>query len=133
MIQPDELKSVPIFACLMDLQRARIAKNAADLYVEAGEWLIREGEMPSFFVLLEGELEVEKEYGGSSKVRGRYQPGDFYGETPILLDSPTIASLRARLPARVLPLDRMLFQELIDFSPECSALIVHTLMNRGRS
>ena len=130
MIQPDELKSVPIFACLTDPQRERIAKNAADLYVQAGEWLIREGEIPSFFVLLEGELEVEKEYGGSSKVRGRYQPGDFYGETPILLDSPTIASLRARTPSRVLRLDRMLFKELIDFSPECSDIIVHTMMRR---
>ncbi len=130
MIQPDELKSVPIFACLTDPQRERIAKNAADLYVQAGEWLIREGEMPSFFVLLEGALEVEKEYGGTSKVRGSYQPGDFYGETPILLDSPTIASLRARLPSRVLRLDRMLFQELIDFSPECSDIIVHTMMKR---
>ena len=130
MIQPDELKSVPIFACLSDPQRERIAKNSADLYVQAGEWLIREGEIPSFFVLLEGELEVEKEHGGSSKVRGRYQPGDFYGETPMLLDSPTIASLRARLPSRVLRLDRMQFQELIDFSPECSDIIVHTMMKR---
>src|SRR5258708_15246458 len=86
--------------------------------------------MPSFFVLLEGGLEVEKEYGGAGTVRGRYVPGDFYGETPILLDSPTIASLRAHLPSRVLRLDRMLFQELIDFSPECSDIIVHTMMKR---
>ena len=130
MIHPDELKSVPIFSCLTDLQRERIAKGAADLFVQPGEWLIREGEMPSFFVLLEGELEVEKEYGGAGTVRGRYVPGDFYGETPILLDSPTIASLRAHLPSRVLRLDRMLFQELIDFSPECSDIIVHTMMKR---
>jgi hypothetical protein len=45
--------------------------------------------------LVDGVLEVEKELGGASQVRGRYQPGDFYGEIPILLDSPTIASLRA--------------------------------------
>jgi hypothetical protein len=41
MVQPDTLKSVPIFACLTDLQRERIAKNAAELIVQAGEWLIR--------------------------------------------------------------------------------------------
>jgi thioredoxin reductase (NADPH) len=100
MIQPEELKRVPIFACLTDVQRERIAQNAADLRVEKGEWLIREGEVPSFFVLLEGVLEVEKEYGGASQVRGRYQPGDFYGETPILLDSPpSRRSVRTHLPA----------------------------------
>jgi thioredoxin reductase (NADPH) len=71
MIQAEELKQVPIFACLTDGQRERIAQNAADLRLQKGEWLIREGEVPSFFVLLEGVLEVEKEYGGASQVRGR--------------------------------------------------------------
>ena len=130
MIQPEELKQVPIFACLTDGQRERIAQNAADLRVQKGEWLIREGEVPSFFVLLEGVLEVEKEYGGASQVRGRYQPGDFYGETPILLDSPTIASLRAHAPSRVLRMDRMQFKELLDSSAECASTIVHTMTQR---
>jgi thioredoxin reductase (NADPH) len=130
MIQPDELKQIPIFACLTDGQRGRIAQNAADLRVQKGEWLIREGEVPSFFVLLEGVLEVEKEYGGASQVRGRYLPGDFYGETPILLDSPTIASLRAQAPSRVLRMDRMQFKELLDSSAECASTIVHTMTQR---
>jgi len=130
MIQPEELKQVPIFACLTDGQRERIAQNAADLRVQKGEWLIREGEVPAFFVLLEGVLEVEKEYGGASQVRGRYQPGDFYGETPILLDSPTIASLRAHAPSRVLRMDRMQFKELLDSSAECASTIVRTMTQR---
>jgi thioredoxin reductase (NADPH) len=71
------LKAIPIFACLTDALRQRIAQNAADLYVQEGEWLIHEGEAPWFFVLLDGSLEVEKEFGGASEVRGRYQPGDF--------------------------------------------------------
>jgi len=107
MIQPDELTPVPIFACLTDMQRERTAQNAADLRLQAGEWLIREGEVPWFFVLLEGALDLQKEYGGSSQAIRYYRPGDFFGETPILLDSLTIASLRAREPSRVLRLDRM--------------------------
>jgi thioredoxin reductase (NADPH) len=130
MIQPEELKNVPIFACLTDAQRERIARNAADLHVQAGEWLVREGEVPWFLVLLEGALDVEKEYGGSGQVRGQYLPGDFYGETPILLDSPTIASLRAREASRVIKLDRLQFNELIDSSPECSSLILQTMTKR---
>jgi len=131
MIRPDELKVFPIFACLTDAQRERIAQNAAELYVQPGEWLIHEGEVPSFFVLLDGVLEVQKEYGGSQRgVTMRYQPGDFYGEIPILLDSPTIASLRAHEPSRVIRLDRMQFKELIDSSPECSSLIVQVMTKR---
>ena len=63
-------------------------------------------------------------------MRGRYQPGDFYGETPILLDSPTIASLRAHAPSRVLRMDRMQFKELLDSSAECASTIVHTMTQR---
>jgi thioredoxin reductase (NADPH) len=130
MIHPDELKSVPIFACLTDAQRERIAQNAADLYVEPGEWVVREGELPYFFVLLQGSLNVEKEYGGTTLERGSLVPGDFFGETPLLIEALTLASLRAHEPSRVLRLDRMLFKELIDASPECSNLIVQVMMRR---
>lgn len=130
MITPDELKPFPIFACLTDSQRLRIAQSAADINLQKGEYLIREGELPWFFVLIEGSLDMEKEYGGSSKIRGRYQPGDFYGETPILLDSLTIASLRAREPSRVIRLDQIMFKELIGASAQCSSLIVQTMMKR---
>ena len=52
-------------------------------------------------------LEVQKEFGGSLRgVTIRYQPGEFYGEIPILLDSTTIASLRAHESSRVIRLDR---------------------------
>ena len=49
MIEADGLKQVPIFACLTDAQRVRFAHTAAELHVQDGEWLIREGEAPWFF------------------------------------------------------------------------------------
>jgi thioredoxin reductase (NADPH) len=130
MIQPDELKAIPFFACLSDELRHRVAQNAADLYVPKGDWLIREGEVPWFFVLLEGCVEIEKGHRGTSDASWQYSPGDFFGETSILLDSPTIASLRAHEASRVVRLDRMLFKELIDSSPECSNLVVQVMMKR---
>ena len=130
MIHPEELQNIPLFKCLTDPQRQRLAASVAELNVQAGEWIIREGETPSFFVLLAGALDLEKEYGGASKVRGQYKPGDFYGETPILLDAPTIASLRATEPSRLIRLDRNQFKELIDSSTECTNLVVQTMTKR---
>ena len=130
MINPEDLQSIPLFSCLTDRQRQRLAANVAELNVQAGEWIIREGETPSFFVLLAGALDLEKEYGGASKVRGQYKPGDFYGETPILLDAPTIASLRATEPSRLIRLDRNQFKELIDSSADCTNLVVQTMTKR---
>ncbi len=130
MIQANELEKIPLFRCLSEPQRQRLAANVAELNVQAGEWIIREGETPSFYVLLEGALDLEKEYGGPSRVRGQYKPGDFYGETPILLDAPTIASLRATEPSRLVRLDRNQFKELIDSSTECANLVVQTMTKR---
>jgi thioredoxin reductase (NADPH) len=130
MIHPEELQAIPFFACLSEELRHRVAQNAADLHVQKDEWLIREGEVPWFFVLLEGCVEIEKEHRGKSDSSWQCYPGDFFGETSILLDSPTIASLRANEPSRVVRLDRMLFKELIDSSPECSNLVVQVMMKR---
>jgi thioredoxin reductase (NADPH) len=130
MIRADELEKIPLFRCLSHAQRERLAGNAAELNVQAGEWIVREGEIPFFFVLLQGALDLEKEYGGESRVRGQYKVGDFYGETPILLDAPTIASLRATEPSRLIRLDRNQFKELIDSSSECANLVVQTMTKR---
>lgn len=130
MICSADLENVPLFRCLSESHRQRLAASVAELNVQAGEWIVREGETPSFFVLLQGALDVEKEYGGASRVRGQYKPGDFYGETPLLLDAPTIASLRATVPSRLVRLDRNQFKELIDSSPECANLVVQTMTKR---
>ncbi len=130
MIQVEELKGIPIFDCLSDAQRARLAQTAADVYVREGEWLIREGEVPWFFVLLEGSLDVTKEFAGTERTVNTYHRGDFFGEVPILLTSPAIASLRAKTFSRVARLDKLQFKELIDSSPECSSIILQTMTRR---
>ncbi|MEO7029536.1 MAG: FAD-dependent oxidoreductase [Acidobacteriaceae bacterium] len=130
MIQADELKGVPIFGCLTDVQRVRLAQSAADIVVQKDEWLIREGDPPWFFVLLHGALDVVKSYGGTDRVVNKYQPGDFFGEIPILMGSASIAGLRGRESSRVVRLDPLQFKELIDSSDECSAIIMKMMTSR---
>jgi thioredoxin reductase (NADPH) len=130
MINPGELKSFPLFACLSEQRLQEVAESAAELSVHAGEWIIREGEMPSFFVLLQGSLTCEKDYGGTHKVKARYVPGDFYGEIPILLDSVAIASLQATEPSRILRLDRIQFKDMIGSSRRCNEIVVEVMTRR---
>jgi hypothetical protein len=42
MIHPEELQNIPLFKCLTDPQRQRLAANVAELNVQAGEWIIYE-------------------------------------------------------------------------------------------
>jgi len=113
MITADELRDLPLFESLSNEWRQKIAETAAELSVPSGEWIVREGETPSFFVLLNGSLICEKDYGGTNKVSAPYVPGDFYGEIPILLDSVAIASLKSTSPSRLLRLDRVQFKDMI--------------------
>jgi thioredoxin reductase (NADPH) len=126
----DELRQLPLMSCLPESQLQRVARAAADLQLNAGEWLIREGEEPWFFLLVSGHLDLLKVLGGKQQVVGAYKTGDFFGEVPLLLGAPSFASLRAKEPSRVLKLDRILFKELLDSSKDCRALVMETMTKR---
>ena len=130
MIYPQDLRGFPIFDCLSESQREWISQKAADLRLQPGEWLIREGEVPWFFVLLEGRATLSKEVLGELRELHEYKPGEFFGEVPILLGAPSFAAVRAKTPARVARFERQQLQELIRESPDCSALILQTMSNR---
>jgi thioredoxin reductase (NADPH) len=130
MISADELKAIPIFACLDDAERQRFAERAADVRLQENDWLIREGETASFFILLEGKLQLLKDILGRSKELNHYKPGDFFGEVPILLGAPSFASIQATSKARVARFDAQLLFELVQTSAACSALILQTMTDR---
>jgi thioredoxin reductase (NADPH) len=132
MFTVDELRQAKIFACLSEAECARLAQIVADVRIEPGEWLIREGETPWFFVLFEGRLRIVKDILGRQTEFEQYdyQEGDFLGEVPLLLGSPVFASVRTLTPCRLARLDRQQFQHLIQDSKEASALILQTLNER---
>ena len=92
MIAAVELLEIPIFGCLEESERQRFAERAADVRLDDGEWLIREGEVPYFFVLLEGRLQLLKDILGKSTDLHQYKIGEFFGEIPILLGAPAFAA-----------------------------------------
>ena len=105
-------------------------QSAADIHLTAGEWLVHEGELPAFFVLLSGDLEVTKVVGGTEQVINQYHPGDYFGEVPLLLGSTILANLRALNDVRVLRLEAADFQGLIARSEKLAAHLVQTMTRR---
>jgi thioredoxin reductase (NADPH) len=132
MISPTELQTIPIFACLDGADRQRFAARAADVRLQPGEWLIREGEVPYFFVLLEGQVQVVKDILGRTQDVFEYKTGDFFGEVPILMGAPSFAGVRAKddAKARVARFDAQQLLELVQTSAACSALILQTMTDR---
>ena len=54
MLTCSELKKIPLFACLNNVNLVWLSQQAADLYLKPGEYLIHEGEPTPFFAVMEG-------------------------------------------------------------------------------
>jgi len=130
MITSEDLERIPVFAGVDEQERRRLARRAADIRLEPGEWLIREGEDPRFFVILEGELEVFKDIVGQRRDLGRAVAGEVSGETPIFMGASQTVSLRALTHCRVARFERQQLQELVRDSPSAGDLIFQTMSSR---
>lgn len=113
------IRRIPIFAPLPAPAIERLMLHFAELDVEAGTVLIREGEAGDrFYVIVEGEAVVTR--GGEHVVdRG---PGDYMGEIALLRDVPRTASVTATTPLRLLALDRDPFLEAVTGHPQTREL-----------
>ena len=78
--------------------RPRLAARVADVRPARGGWLIHEGEQPSFFLLIEGSLEVRKVVHGQERRITELHQGDYFGELP-----PAAGVAGDREPARSSP------------------------------
>jgi len=132
MFTLDELRQAKIFACLDEATCVQLTKIAADVRLEPGEWLFREGETPWFCVIFEGRLRIVKDILGKQTEFAEYDfvDGDFLGEMPLLLGTPLFSSVRAQTPCRIARLDKQQFHQLIRDSKEASAMILQTLSER---
>ena len=108
----------------------KLAEKSADVRLCANEWLIREGEMPYFYVLFEGSVVVVKEINGREEELKRFKAPEFFGEVPIFLGAPSLASVQAQEPSRILRLSTLQLKYLVDKVPEAGALILKTLSDR---
>jgi signal transduction histidine kinase len=99
--------------------------------LSAGEILLSEGEPADFwYVLLEGELQVTKNMADQEALLNIYQPGTFFGEVPILLDTPYVMIVRALTPSYLLRLGKDCFWHMVTTYPAVSQAILQMMAQR---
>jgi thioredoxin reductase (NADPH) len=132
MFTLEELRQAKIFACLDESECARLAHTIADVRLKPGEWVFREGAPAWFYVLLEGSVRIVLDVHGKQTEFPEYElkPGEFLGEVPLLLGTPTFGSLRAQTSCRIARLDKQQFHHLIRDSKEARTMILETLGER---
>lgn len=100
MITVAELRAVPLFAALPDDQAGALAARLGDVRLREGDWLIHEGEQPSFYMVVEGSLEMRKVVHGIERRLDEYGVGTYFGELRLLPGAPAVANIRAQTPRR---------------------------------
>jgi CRP/FNR family cyclic AMP-dependent transcriptional regulator len=100
-VDPNRLRSLPLFADVSDEELSQIATFAQEISVEAGRELVREGDFSyEFMAIEEGEAEVTR-HGEHIADLG---PGDFFGEMGLLEKTLRNATVTAKTPMQLVTL-----------------------------
>jgi thioredoxin reductase (NADPH) len=121
MLSEDELLNIPLFSTLGQNELNYLARTVPDIYVMPGEYVVHEGESRALIVVVAGKFEVTKVMDGLERVIANRLPGTLFGEVPIVLNSPFLASLRALEKSRVIRIEPKVYHTLAATAPEVSA------------
>jgi CRP-like cAMP-binding protein len=116
------LNRAALFAGVHDHALAEIAQIVVETGFEAGETIMREGDLESWmFILVEGSARVD--VGGIEVAR--LQPGASVGELAVLDPAPRAATVTALTPGLLFRIDHATFREVMEEQPAVmSALVV---------
>ena len=127
------------WACLLvfprDLAFVRIqqTERVSHAHYDAGDFIIRKGEPPTnFYVLEQGEVEVLRSQNGSDgEVVAVLGSGSFFGERALLGNRPRVMSIRARTPVEVLVMGKNVFTQISGALAPLRDALAQTLNRRA--
>ena len=121
------LRNVPVLADLSDELLEGLSRQAREMHVAAGEWILHEGEQAgSVFIIRSGRVEVVDERPPETLIRV-LRRGDVLGELALLRRSTRSASARARRDTELLELTRDAFEALIRDAPDFALALVRSI------
>lgn len=124
------LARVPLFARCTSRDLELVASRADEVDVPAGRRLVSQGQPgDAFYVLLEGEADVEVD-GGRRSVLG---PGDFFGEISMLDRGPATATVTTSTPVRVMVMSHAQFRDAIRANDDLLTRVMAAMGDRLRS
>src|SRR5207245_746746 len=104
------LSQIPLFSAFNRDELEALAGRFVDVSYRRGDTVCAEGdEGDTFFVCVSGELEV---WGGAPRrIVNRLGPGEFFGEMSLLLGGQRAATVAASRNARLLAVDKAVFEQ----------------------
>jgi signal transduction histidine kinase len=128
-----QVRAIPLFSGLDDTQLGCIEPGEV-INVPGGTVLISEGELaPFFFVVLEGEIRITRDYDRQTVLMGVIKPGHFTGEITLLLQIPWMATARVGKPAKLFRLVQEDFWHMMGSCRSVAREIFHSAAYKVRN
>src|ERR1700733_7099747 len=132
MVGSLELRRIVAFASLPDDQINWFLSYAQEVFVQAGEAFVRQGDPADWmFILLDGHFQWRGEFGGDT-VSLPAEAGDVSGVFPFSRMKRFTVTGRALSDGRLLKFPASHFPELIQKMPELTATLVAMMSDRIR-
>jgi len=124
------LRKIPLFSRLNDDEIKCIEKGKEEEF-EAGAKIVSEGQFDTFYVLLDGEVNVVMKDSAKETILSTFKPGDHFGELPIILDwSEHKCSAYAMKNSRILTWSKDAFWKMLYDCPSITREILRTMAQR---
>jgi thioredoxin reductase (NADPH) len=118
MLTAAELAALSMFAPEGEAVLRALLKDAGDISVSSGQFVVHEGDEPALYAVLSGKLDVIKRIDGIERKIGERGPGTFMGEVPIIYGTPFQSAARAAAPTRLARIETRQFQAAAALSPD---------------
>lgn len=131
--QLQEVHATPLFAGL-PVDKLGCLQAGRMIEVPAGTPLATEGEESRLFhVLIEGEVRITRSYERQTVLMRVGKPGNYFGEIIILLNIPSLATIRASKPSRLFELDEAGFWQMMTHCHKIAQEVFRAAASRMRN
>jgi signal transduction histidine kinase len=118
---------------LTNAQVEALMAYGKELRLAVGDFLFDERSVvDSFYVVLEGEIDISRLDGAEEKPIGTHRPGEFSGGLAVLTGRRSIHRARAVAPSRVLEIDSETFRRVAVEVPDVADIFISGLAQRMR-
>jgi thioredoxin reductase (NADPH) len=130
VLTSEDVGRIELFAPLGPGERERLARAAADIVLDPGDYAVTTGDGAALFGLLEGTIEAVRNVDGSDQVVGGRSPGDIFGEVPVALGTSFPVGFRATTRSRLMRVEPADYHAVAAVAPEVAAALGKLALHR---
>lgn len=130
-VEVSRLRQIPMFSGVDTGKLKLLAFAGETIACVKGEVLFRQGEpSDAVYVVLDGEVDISRESGGTRIHLNRLGAGQIIGEIGVLCDRTRTATVEAAADLQLLRIEKSVFLDFVRELPQLSLAIIRELSER---